>query len=226
MVVDFPESTCPMTTMLICVFSFPMLVGYAGLAGAGGGGEGCGNAAAFLGRLQEGEEAGVSKDPPVTAPSQPHRGWLSSLRPHLPAGPRAPIPAGGARPRLAAPAALGRSQPGPGGGQSGYFWPPRTASKSQQDAAFYSVSPSTAVLETPSSQDYVIAASKVPFLLGKTFLRLRAAPAAFSVFPNLRASPPCHGCPGRSRGCPSLRAALAVRGSGDNMVSAKWDGQK
>lgn len=52
MVVDFPESTCPMTTMLICVFSFPMLAGYAGLAGAGGGGEGCGNAAAFLGRLQ------------------------------------------------------------------------------------------------------------------------------------------------------------------------------
>lgn len=164
----------------------------------------------FWGGCRRGKKQACQKTPPVTAPSQPHRGWLSSLCPHLPAGPRAPIPAGGAQPRLAAPAALGRSQPGPGGGQSGYFWPPRTASKSQQDAAFYSVSPSTAVLETPSSQDYVIAASKVPFLLGKTFLRLRAAPAAFSVFPNLRASPPCHGCPGRSRGCPSLRAALAA----------------
>lgn len=48
--------------------------------------------------------------------------------------------------------------------------------------------------------------------------------AAFSVFPNPRASPPCRGCSGRSRGCP--RHSQAVPGSGDNMVSAKWDAQK
>lgn len=48
MVVDFPESTCPMTTMLMCVFSFPMLVGYVWRAGGGGS---AGDAAEFMERL-------------------------------------------------------------------------------------------------------------------------------------------------------------------------------
>lgn len=51
MVVDFPESTCPMTTMLMCVFSFPMLVGYAWRAGSGGS---AGDAAAFMERRSGG----------------------------------------------------------------------------------------------------------------------------------------------------------------------------
>lgn len=77
---DFPESTCPMTTMLMCVFSFPMLLGYAGLAGAGGAGEGGGNAAAFWGRLR-GKRQARQKSPPVPAPSQPFAKGCPPLAP-------------------------------------------------------------------------------------------------------------------------------------------------
>ena len=160
-VVDFPESTCPMTTMLICVFSFPMLVGYAGLAVAG---RAVGTQLRFWGGC--GGRGRRVKRAPVTATSQPIGDGSPPLAPPSRWTTR-PIPAGGARPRLAALPALGWSQSAPGGGQPGYFWPPRTASKSQQDATFFSVLPSTALLETPSSQGYVIGASKVPFLPGK-----------------------------------------------------------
>lgn len=160
--VDFPESTCPMTTMLMCVFSFPMLLGYAGLAGAGGAGEGGGNAAAFRGRLR-GKRQARQKSPPVPAPLPALRERLSSPRPTFPLD----HAAGGARPRLAALPELGQSQPAPGGGQPGYFGLPRPASKSQRDAVFFGILPSTALAETPSSQGYVIDASKVPFLPGK-----------------------------------------------------------
>lgn len=112
-VVDFPESTCPMTTMLMCVFSFPMLLGYAGLAGAGGAGEGGGNAAAFWGRLR-GKSQERQKSPPCANPLPALRERLSSPRPTFPLD-HSP---GGARPRLAALLALGQSQPG-------YFGLPR-----------------------------------------------------------------------------------------------------
>lgn len=58
---------------------------------------------------------------------------------------------------------LGQIQPAPGGDWPGYFWPPHSASSSQQDTMILS----SAFLETPSSQGYVIGTSKVPFLCGK-----------------------------------------------------------
>lgn len=85
---DFPESTCPMTTMLMCVFSFPMLLGYAGLAGAGGAGEGAGNAAAFWGTLRGKSQARQKESPLCQPPPSPSaKAVLPS--PHLPAGPSA-----------------------------------------------------------------------------------------------------------------------------------------
>lgn len=195
---DFPESTCPMTTMLMCVFSFPMLLlGYAGLAGAGGAGEGGGNAAAFLGGRLRGEKSQErQKEPPLCQPPPSPWGKAVLPSPHLPAGPcarRCPVSSGRA----------GSEPACPGGGQPGYFGLPRPASKSRQDAVFIGILPSSA--ETPSSQRYVIDASKVPFPPGKPSRRSGDAPAAaFSLFPNARASP---ACPGRSRGCPSSRAA-------------------
>lgn len=51
---------------------------------------------------------------------------------------------------------------------------------------------------------------RCPSSLEKPSSVSRAATAAFSVFPNPRASPPCCGCPGRSCGCPPLPAALTT----------------
>lgn len=176
MVVDFPESTCPMTTMLMCVFSFPMLVGYEGLAGAGGGGEGCGNAAAFLGRLRRGGGKRQTRQKNPRDGNLPaHRGGLSSHRPTFP-----PDHAPHSRPEV--PGLVWQLCPRWDGASP----PPVEASRaisgrrvqppcSPQDATFFNVSPSTALPETPSSQGYVIGASKVPFLPRKTFLRLKAA---------------------------------------------------
>lgn len=159
---DFPESTCPMTTMLMCVFSFPMLAGYAWRAGGGGG---CGGAAAFLGRLQ-GEKARVSRAPLPSAASPAHRGQVLLLSTPLD---HAPQPSWGVPGlRLAALPVLGQIQATPGGGWPGYFWPPCPASDPQQDATVSGL-PSTTLPETPGSQGCVTGASKVPFPRGKSF---------------------------------------------------------
>lgn len=137
----------------------------AGLRGAGRGGRRWGGRwerSCLLGEAA-GEEAGASKEPPCASPLPALRERLSSPRPTFPLD----HAAGGARPRLAALPELGQSQPAPGGGQPGYFGLPRPASKSQRDAVFFGILPSTALAETPSSQGYVIDASKVPFLPGK-----------------------------------------------------------
>lgn len=179
----------------------------AGLRGAGRGGRRWGGRwerCCLLGEAA-GEEAGASKEaPPFASPLPSPSGKAVLPSPHLPAGPRGRgCPASsGSSARAGSEPAWPRRRP-----QPGYFGLPRPASKSRQDAVFFGILPSTTLAETPGSQGYVIDASKVPFLPWKTSLRLRAA---FSLFPNPRASPPWRGCPGRSRGCPSSRAALAT----------------
>lgn len=173
-----------------------------GLRGAGGGGEGCGNAAVFLGRLR-GKEAGVSKDPPVTAPSQPRRGWLSSPRPTFPLD-HAPHPPRGC------PASSSTSAR-PGMEPAGLFL---ATTYSLQVSARCRVIRRLALHCRPGDPQFpglrhrCLEGALPP--RKKPSHRLRVATAAFSVFPNPRASPPCRGCPGRSHGCPSLRAALAA----------------
>lgn len=104
--------------------------------------------------------------------------------PHLPAGPRAPS-------RLGVPGLgwqlchMGWSQLAPGGDQPGYFWLPRTASKSQRDATFSSISPSW---RPPVPRATSSPSQRCPSSLEKSFLQLRNAPATFSLFPKLRAS--------------------------------------
>lgn len=104
--------------------------------------------------------------------------------PHLPAGPRAPS-------RLGVPGLgwqlcqMGWSQLAPGGDQPGYFWLPRTASKSQRDATFSSISPSW---RPPVPRATSSLSQRCPSSPEKSFLQLRNAPATFSLFPNPRAS--------------------------------------
>lgn len=183
-----------------------------GLRGAGRGGRrwgGLWERSCLFGEAA-GEEAGTSKEPPMTTPCQPIRGGSPPFSPPS-RWTTCPIPAGGAWPRLAALPVLGRSQPTPGGGQPGYFWTPCTASKSQREAMFFGVLPSTALLETPPVPRATSSVPRrCPSSPEKPSSASRAATAAFSVFPNLRASPPCCGCPGRSCGCPSLPAALTT----------------
>lgn len=105
---------------------------------------------------------------------------------------------------------------------------PRPASKSQQDAVFFGILPSTALAETPSSQGYVIDASKVPSLenlpatrgCSRCLLALSKPEGISSMSwvpweePRVPVLP---GCPHHSP---------AGHSSGDNRVPAKWGGQK
>lgn len=199
----------------------------AGLRGAGRGGRRWGGRwerSCLLGEAA-GEESGASKkSPPLCASplSQPFGKGCVLPSPHLPAGPCArgcPASSGSSVCSGSEPACPRR------GGQPGYFGLPRPASKSRQGAVFFGILPSTALAETPGSQGYVIDASKVPFPPWKNLL------AAFSLFPNPRASPPCRGVPWEEPrvpvllpGCP--HPSPAGHSSGDNRASAKWGGQK
>lgn len=73
MVVDFPESTCPMTTMLMCVFSFPILRAARGWPGRAALGRAVGTRLPFGGGCGGKRRARQKKkEPPfVPTPSQP-----------------------------------------------------------------------------------------------------------------------------------------------------------
>lgn len=151
---------------------------------------------------------------PMTAPSQPIEGSSPPLAPPSRWTMR-PILAGGAQPCLAALPVLGWSQPG-------YFWPLGASSKSQQDVSSVNVLPS---METPR------ATSSVPRRCPSSLENLPlAATAAFSVFPNPRASPPCCRYPWEELWVPGPMScphhSQPIHGSGDNVVTAKRNGQK
>lgn len=187
----------------------PHAAGLTGLAGAGGAGEGAGNAAAFWGWLR-GIEQGVSKTAPLVPALLP---TLSFPRPTFPLD----HAAGGARPVWQlCPSWVTASQPPEEASRaiSGcHVQPPRLS----EMPCFSASCPPPPSRRPPFPR-------ATSWMLPRCPSSLENLPAAFSLFPNPRASPPCRGCPGRSRECP--HHSPAGHGPGDNRVSAKWGGQK
>lgn len=120
---------------------------------------------------------------------------------------------------------LGQIQPAPGGDWPGYFWPPHSASSSQQDTMILS----SAFLETPSSQGYVIGTSKVPFLCGKKKKQPNLLMALHRCLLGLSkpysiSKPSISWAPWEEPWVPVPSGCLHLLG--DNMVPKKRDGQK